>query len=240
VEQSFGWDAAPFAAGGVTYDGLAEPRRKETFDQVTATLFAAGVVVLLDVFVGARYCVKLIRGEAHPRIATWLIFEFGVVMSLVAYFASRDHSLVKAALNLTDFVVVTCIVGALFFKQRGGKILFTRNERLCLLIAGITMVAWMITKTAWIGFVGFQVVMTLAYLPTIESMWRWRPGRSPEPIEAWGLNAVAALIGVVLDVTGRHDYVAMLYPLRACLLCLMIVVLAVRWERKSRAALVRP
>ena len=98
------------------------------------------------------------------------------------------------------------------------------------------MVAWVITKTAWIGFVGFQVVMTLAYLPTIESMWRWRPGRSPEPVEAWGLNAVAALIGVVMDVTGRHDYVAMLYPLRACLLCLMIVVLVLRWERKSRAA----
>jgi uncharacterized membrane protein YkvI len=186
--------------------------------------------------VGARYCVKLIRKEAHPRIATWLIFELGVVMSLVAYFASRDHSLVKAALNLTDLVVVTVIIAALFFEQRGGKILFTRNERLCLLIAGITMVAWMITKTAWIGFVGFQVVMTMAYLPTIESMWRWRPGRSPEPVETWSINAVAALIGVMLDVTGSHDYVAMLYPLRAFLLCVMIVVLVARWERKSRAA----
>jgi len=203
---------------------------------VTATLCAAGVVVLLDVCVGARYCVKLIRKEAHPRIATWLIFELGVVMSLVAYFASRDHSLVKAALNLTDLVVVTVIIAALFFEQRGGKILFTRNERLCLLIAGITMVAWMITKTAWIGFVGFQVVMTMAYLPTIESMWRWRPGRSPEPVETWSINAVAALIGVMLDVTGSHDYVAMLYPLRAFLLCVMIVVLVARWERKSRAA----
>lgn len=203
---------------------------------MTATLCAAGVVVLLDVCVGARYCVKLIRKEAHPRIATWLIFELGVVMSLVAYFASRDHSLVKAALNLTDLVVVTVIIAALFFEQRGGKILFTRNERLCLLIAGITMVAWMITKTAWIGFVGFQVVMTMAYLPTIESMWRWRPGRSPEPVETWSINAVAALIGVMLDVTGSHDYVAMLYPLRAFLLCVMIVVLVARWERKSRAA----
>lgn len=193
-------------------------------------------MVLLDVCVGARYCVKLIRKEAHPRIATWLIFELGVVMSLVAYFASRDHSLVKAALNLTDLVVVTVIIAALFFEQRGGKILFTRNERLCLLIAGITMVAWMITKTAWIGFVGFQVVMTMAYLPTIESMWRWRPGRSPEPVETWSINAVAALIGVMLDVTGSHDYVAMLYPLRAFLLCVMIVVLVARWERKSRAA----
>jgi hypothetical protein len=201
---------------------------------VTETLWAAGVLALLDVGVGARYCVKLIRKESHPRIATWLIFELGVVMSLVTYFTSLDHSVVKAALNLTDFVVVTAIVGALFFEQRGEKILFTRNERLCLLISGITVVAWTITKTAWIGVAGFQVVMTMAYLPTIESMWQWKPGSSPEPVETWGITAVAALIGVVIDVTGSHDYVAMLYPLRAFLLCLVIVVLVLRWERKSR------
>jgi hypothetical protein len=201
---------------------------------VTETLWAAGILALLDVGVGARYCVKLIRKESHPRIATWLIFELGVVMSLVTYFTSLDHSVVKAALNLTDFVVVTAIVGALFFEQRGEKILFTRNERLCLLISGITVVAWTITKTAWIGVAGFQVVMTMAYLPTIESMWQWKPGSSPEPVETWGITAVAALIGVVIDVTGSHDYVAMLYPLRAFLLCLVIVVLVLRWERKNR------
>lgn len=201
---------------------------------MTETLWAAGILALLDVGVGARYCVKLIRKESHPRIATWLIFELGVVMSLVTYFTSLDHSVVKAALNLTDFVVVTAIVGALFFEQRGEKILFTRNERLCLLISGITVVAWTITKTAWIGVAGFQVVMTMAYLPTIESMWQWKPGSSPEPVETWGITAVAALIGVVIDVTGSHDYVAMLYPLRAFLLCLVIVVLVLRWERKNR------
>jgi uncharacterized membrane protein YkvI len=227
--------AERFSAGGVTYDGKAVAHRKEAFDQVTATLCAAGILVLLDVGVGARYCVKLIRREAHPRIATWLIFELGVVMSLIAYFASRDHSLVKDALNLTDFVVVTGILAALFFEQRGEKISFTRIERLCLLIAGVTMVAWMITKTAWIGFAGFQVVMTIAYLPTIESMWKWKPGRSPEPVETWSITAVAALIGVVLDVTGSHDYIAMLYPLRAFLLCVLIVVLVVRWDRKNSA-----
>ncbi len=78
-------------------------------------------MALLDVGVGARYCVKLMRGEAHPRIATWLIFELGVVMSLVAYFASRDHSVVKDALNLTDFVVVTAILAALFVEQRARR-----------------------------------------------------------------------------------------------------------------------
>jgi len=201
----------------------------------TATVWAAGVVVVLDLLVGARYCAKIMGGRSSPRLATWLIFELGVVMSLVTYFASGDHSLAKAALNLTDAVVVTGIIAALVVRERGGGIRFTKNERLCLVISGITIVAWAITRTAWIGFVGFQVVMTVAYAPTIESLWEVKHGGAPEPVEAWSVNALAALIGVVVDATGRHDYVAMLYPLRACLLCLVVVGLVVRWNWKARA-----
>ena len=204
---------------------------------MTASICAAGVVALLDLWVGVRYCAKLIRRETFPRIATWLIFQLGVVMSLAAYFSSHDHSFVKAALNVTDGVVVTVILVALFVEQRGVRIQFTRNEQLCLVISCITMAVWAITKTAWMGLVGFQVVMSVAYFPTIESMWQWRRDTgSPEPVETWGINAVAALIGVGIDVTGSHDYIAMLYPLRAFLLCMTIVVLVRRWERKTSAS----
>lgn len=203
---------------------------------MTASICAAGVVALLDVCVGARYCTKLIRRETFPRIATWLIFEIGVMMSLAAFFASHDHSIVKAALNVTDGVVVTAILASLFIERRGERILFTRNEQLCLVISCITMAVWAITKTAWIGFVGFQVVMCVAYFPTIESVWQWRRlSGSPEPVETWSINAVAALIGVVIDVTGSHDYIAMLYPLRAFILCVIIAVLVRRWEQKNKA-----
>lgn len=196
---------------------------------------AASVVVLLDVGVGIRYSAKLIRKETFPRIATWLIFAIGVVMSLATYFSSHNHSIVKAALNVTDGVVVTVIVASLLVEQRGRKISFTRNEQLCLVISCITLAAWAITRTAWIGFVGFQVVMSVAYFPTIESVWQWKPGASPEPVDTWSINAVAAFIGVIVDATGSHDYLAMLYPLRAFILCMIIVVLVRRWERKSKA-----
>lgn len=201
---------------------------------MTASACAAIVVAFLDVCVGARYCAKLVRKESSPRIATWLIFEIGVVMSLAAYFASPDHSIVKAALNLTDAIVVTVILALLFAEQRGAKIPFTTNERLCLVISFITLAAWAITKTAWIGLVGFQVVMSVAYFPTIESVWRWKPGRSPEPIETWAINALAAFISVIVAVSGSHDYVAMLYPLRAFILCMIVVALVGRWRRKCK------
>ena len=44
-----------------------------------------------------------------------------------------------------------------------------------------------------------------------------------------------SLIGVVIDVTGSHDYLAMLYPLRAFVLCVIIVMLVRRWDQKNRA-----
>ena len=83
--------------------------------------FAAIIVVLLDFYVGARYCTKVIRKEISPRIATWLIFEIGVVMSLASYLAGNDHSLLKAALNAADCLQVTVILITLVIAQKGRK-----------------------------------------------------------------------------------------------------------------------
>jgi hypothetical protein len=195
---------------------------------------AAVIVTVLVFYVGARYCAKLIRKEISPRIATWLIFEIGVVMSLATYLAGNDHSLIKAALNVADSLQVTVILVTLLIEHRGRKIHFTQNELVSLVISSVAAVAWMITKTGWIGFIGFQLVMSVAYFPTFESLWRWKPGPSPEPMEKWGINVMIAVIGVVVDITGRRDYLAMVYSLRALILCIVVVVLIARWEYKSK------
>jgi uncharacterized membrane protein YkvI len=59
-------------------------------------------------------------------------------------------------------------------------------------------------------------------------------GAVAEPMEKWGINVIIALIGIIVDITGRHDYLAMVYPLRAMILCLVVVVLIARWEQKSK------
>ncbi|WP_260737043.1 hypothetical protein [Tunturiibacter lichenicola] len=202
---------------------------------MNVSTLAAVTVVLLVFYVGSRYCMKLVRKEISPRIATWLIFEIGVVMSLASYLAGNDHSLTKAALNAADSFQVTVILITLLIEQRGRKIQFTRNELVSLGISCVAALAWIVTKTGWIGFIGFQSVMSVAYLPTIESLWCWKPGPSPEPMEKWGINVIIALIGVVVDITGQHDYLAMVYPLRALILCIVVVLLITRWEQKTKA-----
>jgi uncharacterized membrane protein YkvI len=200
------------------------------------TNVAAIAVVSLVFYVGARYCVKFLRGEIAPRIATWLIFEIGVAMSLASYLAGTDHSLTKAALNAADCIQVTVILVALLIGRRGRRIDFTRNELISLWVSAAAAAGWATTKTGWVGFLGFQTVMSIAYLPTVESLWRWSPGPSPEPMEKWGINVLIALIGLVVDISGRRDYLAMVYPLRALILCILVVALIFRWKQKSKAA----
>ncbi len=161
-------------------------------------------VVLLDTFVSARYCTKLVRGEIAPRLATWLIFEVGVLMSLAAYLASPDHSLTKAALNATDAVMVTVILVLVLIKQRSRSSQFTKNERICLFVACLAAALWHFTRTGWVGLIGFQAVMSVAYLPTLESVWKWRPGPPPEPMDKWSINMLIAVIGIVPAFTGTQ------------------------------------
>lgn len=194
---------------------------------------AAVATALLDAYVGVLYCVKLLRGEIAPRITTWLIFEIGVVMSLASYIASKDHSLVKAAMNVADAAVVSVILVALLVERKGRRIHFTKSELASLAIAGVATVVWVVTRTGWLAFVGFQLVMSIAYLPTLESVWRWRRGRSPEPLEKWSINAVMALMGLIAATADGRDSLAMVYPLRAFVLCVIVVLLIRRWQRKS-------
>jgi uncharacterized membrane protein YkvI len=198
------------------------------------SIYAAVATAFLDACVGTVYCVKMLRGQSSPRFTTWLIFEIGVLLSLAAYFTSPHPTLIKAALNATDAVVVSAILIRIVVTHRNKNFYFTANEKLCLAISCVAAAAWAITRTGWVGVAGFQLLMSMAYLPTVESLWQWKYGPAPEPWETWSLNALIGVIGVVTDLTGTRDYVATIYPLRAFLLCALVVALIIRWHAKNK------
>jgi hypothetical protein len=198
------------------------------------SISAAVITASLDALVGTLYCLKLARKQIAPRFSTWLIFEIGVLMSLAAYFTSSHPTLVKSALNATDAIVVSAILLMIVITQGRRNFQLTANEKLSLAISAVSACAWAITRTGWVGLVGFQVLMSVAYLPTIESLWQVNDGPAPEPWETWTINSSIGLVGVVTDLTGTRDYLAMIYPLRAFLLCALVVVLIVRWHYKNR------
>jgi len=197
-----------------------------------AVVFFASISALLVVWMGVQYCQKIVRGQAHPTITTWIIFELGVVMSLVTYFSAREHSVVKNVTNASDCVMVSAILITLFVKRWGEKLRFSRNEHVCLAISAVAFVAWAISRDPIIGNIGFQVVMVVAYGPLVERLWLWKKIRSPEPFSNWAASALAGFFGFCAAFAGR-DGLAMLYPARSALFCIFVLFLIKRIEARS-------
>ncbi len=195
--------------------------------------FAAMASASLILFMGGAYCLKIARGEAHPPIATWIIFEIGVIMSLVTYLSAPSHDLVRNVANTTDCLAVTFILGTLIVKNRKEGIRFHPNEWICLAISAATFIAWLEVHMPLVGVGGFQVVMTVAYYPTYRRLWTWKRPGTPEPPSIWTAEMAAAILGIYVAASG-HDLLATLYPIRAMMMCSTVLVFIWILKRKQR------
>ncbi len=201
----------------------------------TVPSLAAMASASLILFMGGAYCLKIVHGKAHPPIATWIIFEIGVIMSLVTYLSAPYHDLVRNIANTTDCLAVTFILGTLITKNRKEGVRFHPNEWICLAVSVATFAVWLKVHMPLVGVMGFQVVMTVAYYPTYHRLWNWKRSGTPEPPSIWTAEMAAAILGIYVAASGR-DLLATLYPIRAMLMCFTVLVFIWRLKRKQRLA----
>ena len=116
---------------------------------------AAMISASLIMFMGAAYCLKIVRGKAHPPISTWIIFEIGVLMSLATYLSAPAHDLVRNVANTADCFAVTLILGTLVVKNRKEGVRFHVSDWICLAISAVTFVAWLKVHIPLVGVGGF-------------------------------------------------------------------------------------
>ncbi len=198
-----------------------------------AVLCTAFASAFLTVWMSVRYCKMIRDGTAEPRLTTWIIFEIGVVMSLVAYCTSREHNLVENINNVADSVTVTAILVTLLIKHRqGGGIHFNNREWWALRVAMAAFVLWALIRVPWVGVAGFQFVMIVAYLPMLDRLWPERK-KSPEPFGNWAMSATASAIACCTALISGNR-LAVIYPLRSALFCIFVLWLIKRIEHKSK------
>src|SRR3989344_1847954 len=144
--------------------------------------FTACVVALLMGAMGARCCWLIVAGGVQPALATWLIFEVAVVLSLTSYFATNDSDWVSNIANTVDSVTVTAILGTLILFGDGREWQFGRVEIGCLVAAGGIVVFWRVSRNAMAANLAIQTIMVAAYVPTLVRLWH-----SPENTESFGV-----------------------------------------------------
>jgi hypothetical protein len=177
--------------------------------------------------VAVRYSWLTAHDQIHPVLATWLIFCVAVTFSLMTYWSSKQHSLISNIANVSDLVTVWMVLASILLFSKEVRLHFNAVEIACLLVSGTVLVWWRFTKQHAASNIMLQIVMTVAYLPTLFQLWYAQS--NTESFGVWAVTWVGSCVALVPAIIDR-DKLAVVYALRALLLISAIIGLMIRLE----------
>ncbi|MFA6495260.1 MAG: hypothetical protein WC246_03140 [Candidatus Paceibacterota bacterium] len=184
------------------------------------------IVVLLVGFVDVRYCQLILSDAVHPTIATWIVFEVAVILSIATYLATKKHSLVDNIANTVD-VIATSIVFATIAYKNGLTSRFSTFDMLCLCGAGAITLFWVSCKRHTAANMATQLLLIVGYLPTIRTLWT--SGVNPESFAVWGVVLITAIVSLYPAIRAKNR-LAIVYATRAAVSATVVLVLMLRIE----------
>ncbi len=186
-----------------------------------AALLSAAIVLGTCV----RYCWLTWHGDIHPVLTTWILFWVAVLLSFSTYWSSEKHSIIGNIGNAVDVVAVTTNLSCIVLLGRQTRFRFTPTEIACLAACGIILVVWRLSRQHVVSNLALQVVMTVAYIPTIVQLWG--ASTNSESIVTWSLIWLAGVLSFIPAIIDR-DRLAIAYATRATIMVTVLIGLMVR------------
>lgn len=204
---------------------------------MTTTLWMSALATMLVLIATTVMVVRVLRKQAHPPLAMWLLCLGATMLSVGTYFLSGSHTLMTGAQIVIDLLSCIAIVIAIIASY-GWRIRFNTFEHnyliaeaILLLVAFVLLLIGSHTTVYWLHIL-VQVLITVGYLPAIQHMWR--QGRNTEALPAWFIMFASSVLYVypglvVYQTTG--DFLPVVYALRSVISIALMIVLAL-WFRR--------
>lgn len=180
-------------------------------------------VALTMIFLACRYIYQIWQHKITPTLSTWIIFMTGTSLSLITYALAEKRDFKSGILSVMDTMVVASIlVAILIWGKRGMR--FKSFEKWYLAGIGAIIVYGLISGDAWGSNLFTQVLITVGYIPTVQSLMTER--RNTESISAWVFSLLAGIFALYPALVNGNSLAAT-YSIRTIvlvsgMLCLMI------------------
>lgn len=180
-------------------------------------VYLAGLFAFL---MSIRYIWLTIQKEIEPVFTTWLLFCVGASLSYWTYWSSKKHSIAGNLGNAVDLIMTWMIlIGITFWGTKNFD--FNNLEIYCLISCLIIFVFWKLSKKHFVSNISIQVIMTIAYLPTIQKLWE--ATHSTESLPYWGINLFGSLTFLTMGII-KKDLIGIIYSSRAFILVLLVII----------------
>jgi hypothetical protein len=172
-----------------------------------AVLFTVTFVM----FAAVDYVRRAWIRETNPVPATWILLLTMMSLSLWMYRSSEHRSWTANIGVVAGWVnCLVILVGVVAANRRHGtlSVSFSTVQRRCLIAAGCVVLFWSVTRGPLLAYTLVQCIALIAYLATVQRLWRAE--RTTEPWQFWAsmlLTSCTALYPALV----KHDPFAMIY-----------------------------
>jgi hypothetical protein len=184
------------------------------------------IVIALVGFVDLRYCQLILSDAVHPTIATWIVFEVAVILSITTYLATKKHNLIDNIANTVDAIATSIVLVTIAYKN-GLTSRFSSFDTLCLCGAGAITIFWVLYKKHTAANMATQLLLVVGYLPTIRTLWT--SSVNPESFAVWGTILITSIVSLYPAVRAKNR-LAIVYATRAAISTTVVLVLMLRIE----------
>ncbi len=177
------------------------------------------IATSLSISSAAWYNWRILAGDSHPNVSSWLVWVFVTVLHFFSY-KEVTEGWEKSLLPKADaiFSVITTIM----VWRTGSLAALNGFEWGCLILGVLAAIGWKIFKSPTFAQILLQAALVIGGIPTIMSVW---VNPSHEPWPSWLLwtgTFTAQYYAVKVNWGGKR--IEFLYPI--CMIVLHVIVFA--------------
>jgi hypothetical protein len=195
--------------------------------------YIAIAVAVVLIAASLPYMYQISRRQVLPTLSTWIILVVATSLNVASYLVATRVDVISGVLGLTDalvcwFILIVTVISA------GFKMQFQTFEKYYLTGAGVIILFWIVSRSAFITNLLMQFLITIGCSSTIQSLLY--ANENHESFIFWGLVLVAASLSLY-PAAVNGNLLAVIYSIRSIVILCVILSLMLRLHRKTRVIL---
>ncbi|MEK6890116.1 MAG: hypothetical protein AABX35_02910 [Nanoarchaeota archaeon] len=185
------------------------------------------IAAFLALFSSYLYIRDIFRGNTKPHTYTWLIWSIVTTIAFLGQWVSGGG---PGSWATGVAALVTIFTFFLSLKGKYGVKNITSFDRVCLVLAIISILPWLLTNNVLWSVILATIIDLIAFLPTMRKTW------SLPYSESLGSMYVDSIKhGLSIYSMGRYSLVNLIYP-AAVLLTKFVIIGEIVYLRKIKKA----
>ena len=183
------------------------------------------IAAILALFSSFLYIRDILRGNTKPHTYTWLIWSIVTTIAFLGQWVSGGG---PGSWATGVAAVVTIGTFFLSLKDKYGTKDITSFDKVCLALAIISILPWILTKSVLWSVILATVIDLIAFFPTMRKTWH-----APQSESLGSMYVDAVKHGLSTFSMGSYSLVTLIYPL-SVLLTKFVIIGEILFLRKIR------